>query len=622
MEPDTDAKTLSTKTLSDFLDEFFPPKATNDSRPAPQVVIFDQLEELFNLFLGSWREEQVGFFRQVAEALNKNQLLRIVFVIREDYLAQLDPFLRMLPEKLRPRFRLERLRKEAAISSIKGPLEKANYSFDMNEIEQIVYDLLKVRVETLAGNSMEIDGEFVEPIQLQVVCQKWWQERFSSKKITTDPNYLSNLADVDNALADFYTNSIRDSVKQTDVGEERIRRWCETNLITSSGTRSIIHLDPEVAGSIPTKAVEILVDHYLIRREWRSGAPWYELTHDRLIKPIKDSNKEWNEERKKKRSSRRIKILIPTTSIIIVIALAISIAYISPLYFTNEVNQITSESIPFFLGQFPSSIGVKDTILALDSIVYISNPSSNSVSVLNGTDNTLLQNITHVGQSPTGIAVNSFTNLIYISNPSSNSVSVLNGTDNTLLQNITHVGQSPTGIAVNSFTNLIYISNPSSNSVSVLNGTDNTIIKSILLSGSPTNLSVNQDTNLIYVAVPSSNSIYVLNGTVNEILSNITSKGELPIGIATSSISNRIYMINGSESVYVIDGTLNRVIANIPLSEYPTDVGVNPETNVIYVTSPNSLYLIDGVTNTFLQPGEFSGTQVQDEKKVGTRIRV
>ena len=47
--------------------------------------------------------------------------------------------------------------------------------------------------------------------------------------------------------------------------------------------------------------IEILEDMHLIRPEWRSGARWYELTHDRLIKPIKDSNKAWYDERDKER---------------------------------------------------------------------------------------------------------------------------------------------------------------------------------------------------------------------------------------------------------------------------------------------------------------------------------
>lgn len=33
----------------------------------------------------------------------------------------------------------------------------------------------------------------------------------------------------------------------------------------------------------------------MIRKEARSDVQWYELTHDRLIKPIKDSNQRWYE---------------------------------------------------------------------------------------------------------------------------------------------------------------------------------------------------------------------------------------------------------------------------------------------------------------------------------------
>ena len=41
---------------------------------------------------------------------------------------------------------------------------------------------------------------------------------------------------------------------------------------------------------LPNEAVEELEDRHLIRPEWRAGARWYELTHDRLIEPIRASN--------------------------------------------------------------------------------------------------------------------------------------------------------------------------------------------------------------------------------------------------------------------------------------------------------------------------------------------
>jgi hypothetical protein len=47
-----------------------------------------------------------------------------MFVIREEYLAELDAFSKLLPEMLKPRYRLERLGKDTALSAIRGPLQK------------------------------------------------------------------------------------------------------------------------------------------------------------------------------------------------------------------------------------------------------------------------------------------------------------------------------------------------------------------------------------------------------------------------------------------------------------------------------------------------------------------
>ena len=48
------------------------------------------------------------------------------------------------------------------------------------------------------------------------------------------------------------------------------------------------------------KVVDVLQNKYLIRAEERAGSKWFELTHDRLINPIKDSNKKHEETIKKK----------------------------------------------------------------------------------------------------------------------------------------------------------------------------------------------------------------------------------------------------------------------------------------------------------------------------------
>jgi hypothetical protein len=136
-----------------------------------------------------------GLFKQITEALEENPLLQIVFVIREDYLAELHHFIEILPGRLRARYRLERLGKDAALLAIKGPLEGMERSLNKyskeeieNQIEKLVEELLKIQVEDpFTGEPHQLNGEYVEPIQLQVVCQRWWKYLQEKLHLTIKP---------------------------------------------------------------------------------------------------------------------------------------------------------------------------------------------------------------------------------------------------------------------------------------------------------------------------------------------------------------------------------------------------------------------------------------------------
>ena len=180
LSPEINPQTLLNSSLFEFLDANFPTPRDKNGEIIPQVLIFDQLEELFSPYHDNWMQEQKDFFEQITDSLDNNPVLRIVFIIREDFLAQLDPFKNRLPEKLRPHFRLEQLRKKEAILAIKGPLinKTNNLAEDEaleieSEINVLVSDLLKIYVENPNIDLQQIEGEFVEPIQLQVVCGRW-----------------------------------------------------------------------------------------------------------------------------------------------------------------------------------------------------------------------------------------------------------------------------------------------------------------------------------------------------------------------------------------------------------------------------------------------------------------
>ena len=110
--------------------------------------------------------------------MDDDPLLRIVFIIREEYLSQLDNFAGFVKGGLWPRFRLEYLRKEAALLAIKRPLENTRRSFAPGVAEKLVDDLLKLQVEKISPLTLkqaEVIGEYVEPIVLQAVCLRLWR---------------------------------------------------------------------------------------------------------------------------------------------------------------------------------------------------------------------------------------------------------------------------------------------------------------------------------------------------------------------------------------------------------------------------------------------------------------
>jgi tetratricopeptide (TPR) repeat protein len=257
----------------------------------PRVVIFDQFEELFTFYPERWPERK-DFFQQVREALEKDPLLRVVFSMREDHVAELDAYLHILPEKFRTRFRLERLREPAALEAVKRPVKGTNRYFADGAAESLVDDLLEIKAETPEGESVSFKDEFVEPVQLQVVCQSLWQSLPPDIQEITHER-LEECADVDNALCAFYERSIKKAVERFEASEGVLRRWFEDALITPAGTRGTVFRGRKEAGGLKLDVVNFLEDEHLIRTERRGRASWYELTHDRFIQPIRDSNGIW-----------------------------------------------------------------------------------------------------------------------------------------------------------------------------------------------------------------------------------------------------------------------------------------------------------------------------------------
>jgi len=255
----------------------------------PRILVFDQFEELFIHYTERWKDRQ-DFFEQIKISLTREPSLKVIFSLREDYLAYLDSFSSTYLEESRIRFRLERLRRNAALEAIQKPLELVGYSFDVGVADQLVDDLLRTKITNLDGETVEVLGEYVEPVQLQVVCQNLWENLPPNTKIITSDNF-EEVGDTNKVLADFYEANVKAAAKKGKVAEISLRESIENAFITPIGTRALVYRGKETTGGIPNAIIDILQDNHLIGSEWRAGARWYELTHDRFIDPILNSNK-------------------------------------------------------------------------------------------------------------------------------------------------------------------------------------------------------------------------------------------------------------------------------------------------------------------------------------------
>src|SRR5258708_40059926 len=77
------------------------------------------------------------------------------------------------------------------------------------------------------------------------------------------------------------------------VLERAIRQWFSDALIISGRIRGQVMQGVQKTAGLDNDVILKLLDTHLIRGEKRRGATWYELAHDRLIRPVSVSNESW-----------------------------------------------------------------------------------------------------------------------------------------------------------------------------------------------------------------------------------------------------------------------------------------------------------------------------------------
>jgi tetratricopeptide (TPR) repeat protein len=263
------------------------------------VIVLDQFEEVFTLGHRSEKSNaRVAEFQKELESLLehrppdavrerleanpdealrydlKKQSVKFVITLREDFLADLDPWRERMPSLLPNRFRLERMTGQQALEVV----QRAGSDVVDPSVARDIVDF--VSTSRLKRSSSALEQRDVDPALLSVVCDGLNYSRISRGKPRITADLLT--AEREEIMKDFYERTF-------EGVDPRVRDWVEDRLLTSSGYRDRAALEDAKKLGLPEADFDVLVNRRLLHREERAGVIWLELTHDSLTDPASRS---------------------------------------------------------------------------------------------------------------------------------------------------------------------------------------------------------------------------------------------------------------------------------------------------------------------------------------------
>ncbi|MDC0675746.1 nSTAND1 domain-containing NTPase [Nannocystis radixulma] len=279
-------------------------EAMQDPRPErPLALIIDQFEDLFTTH-ATQPEQREAFLRELVECISEPERgveerpVRLCLAIRDEGLAELERYASILPDLLRVRFRLDPLRRPAAVEVM---THAAGGVFTRTDAEKLAGDLAHRRVRAF-GKLALVPSEFIEPIQLQLACDEKWRRGGRSGP-------LAKPRDPDEALVRYFDAAVA-RARSGWGSEARIRHFIADKLITPEGARGAVVRGKRTTGGLANKLVERLEHERILRAEERLGSRWYELAHERLLAPVRLSNTTWFESQRRRRTARRVALVV------------------------------------------------------------------------------------------------------------------------------------------------------------------------------------------------------------------------------------------------------------------------------------------------------------------------
>jgi WD40 repeat protein len=271
----------------------------------PIYLLFDQFEEIF--IFGS-KEERKEFALIIKSISESDLSCKILFSIREEYLASLTEMERFIPNILQNRFRVERMNRQNAISVIEGPCNKFGIA-----VEEGFPDALLDRLGEGGAN--------IELTYLQVYLDKIYRTAYTPPVIASEERakqpersearrsqsaedekiasqstlamtftieILNQIGDVKNLLGTFLNEQIA-KMEKPDLANAILKSFVSAKgtkkqLSIDEATEAVQVFNPDAKAEQIREYIVNFVNLRILRGEDEEGR--YELRHDSLAAKI------------------------------------------------------------------------------------------------------------------------------------------------------------------------------------------------------------------------------------------------------------------------------------------------------------------------------------------------
>ena len=228
---------------------------------------------------------------------------RVVLSFREDYLPQVRKLRAIVPSVIENHVRLEPLTGRQALQVVQSAgrdlIDAEAAALLVQSVGRpagLLQRLLDPQAGVAAGG--EAVNVEVEPAILSVVCFHLNSERLQRGSATIDVG-LVKVKTAQAIFDDYY----RINIGQVDAAA---REFVETRLVTPGGER-VPYPMREVAaqGPVLVGAVNRLLEQGILRKEWFGGEQRLEISHDLLLRPIRQAMQRRADDAARKRFWRR-----------------------------------------------------------------------------------------------------------------------------------------------------------------------------------------------------------------------------------------------------------------------------------------------------------------------------